>query len=139
MTTSDHSQGGYERTDADIPSIWKFIVGLFALIAVAMLISLGLFRFLYRAEQAEMQMHAATPMEATRVLPPAPRLQINGTVDLNEMRRKEEEALSSYGWVDRNARVVRIPVSRAMELIAERGLAAPAAQKRDRAGAVKKQ
>ena len=136
MSTSDLPQGGYERTDADIPSIWKFIVGLFALIGVALLLSLGLFRFLYRTEQAERQ--AATPMEAQRVLPPMPRLQLSGTGDLNEMRRKEEEALTSYGWVDKNAGVVRIPVSRAMELIAERGLASPPPQKRDRPGAVKK-
>ena len=137
MSTSEHPQGGYERTDAHIPSIWKFIVGLFALIGVALLLSLGLFRYLYRSEQADVQ--AATPMESKRVLPPAPRLQINGTADYSELRRKEEEALTSYGWVDKNAGVVRIPVSRAMELIAARGLTPPPRQKQERAGAAKKQ
>jgi hypothetical protein len=34
----------------------------------------------------------------------------------------EEGQLQSYGWVDQDAGQARIPVSRAMELIAERGL-----------------
>jgi hypothetical protein len=34
--------------------------------------------------------------------------------------------LSSYGWVDREAGIVRIPIDRAMDLLAERGLPARA-------------
>jgi hypothetical protein len=30
--------------------------------------------------------------------------------------------LSSYGWLDRNAGVVRIPIDRAMKMTVERGL-----------------
>jgi hypothetical protein len=39
-----------------------------------------------------------------------------------DVRAEEQEKLSSYGWVEPNAGVVRIPVERAMELLAERGL-----------------
>jgi len=35
---------------------------------------------------------------------------------------KEEQTLNTYGWVDQKAGVVRIPIERAMQLIAERGL-----------------
>jgi hypothetical protein len=35
---------------------------------------------------------------------------------------QEEKTLHSYGWVDQRAGVVRIPIDRAMELVAQRGL-----------------
>lgn len=35
---------------------------------------------------------------------------------LNELRGKEQTLATSYGWVDREAGVVRIPVDRAVEI-----------------------
>jgi len=40
------------------------------------------------------------------------------------VRQREREMLNSYGWVDRQAGVVRIPIERAMDLTAQRGLPA---------------
>jgi hypothetical protein len=40
---------------------------------------------------------------------------------MRELRAREEAALTSYGWVDREAGRARIPVERAMELLLERG------------------
>jgi hypothetical protein len=114
------TNGGYERTDANIQSIRSFIIGLFVFIGISVLLMIGLFRFLYRTGQADMP--TPTPMEARRVLPPAPRLQISPTNDIDTLRSTEDAALNSYGWVDRNAGVVRIPVERAMDLLLERGL-----------------
>jgi hypothetical protein len=84
---------------------------------------LGLFRYLYRTEQATTP--PPTVMEAQRVLPPAPRLQTTTAADIVELRNREDEILRNYGWVDRNAGVVRLPIDRAMELIVERGLPQP--------------
>jgi hypothetical protein len=122
VTTMSTTNGGYERTDANIRSIRNFIVGLFVFIGISVLLMIGLFRFLYRTGQADMP--APTPMEARRVLPPAPRLQISPTNDIEALRNNEERMLNTYGWVDRNAGVVRIPVSRAIDLLLERGLPA---------------
>ena len=44
---------------------------------------------------------------------------------LDELRRREESRLTSYAWVDREQGVVRIPIDRAMEVLAERGFPAP--------------
>ncbi len=55
-------------------------------------------------------------------LPPVPRLQTDAPRDLRSMRAREEEALDGYGWVDRNAGIVRIPIDRAMDLLARREL-----------------
>ena len=56
------------------------------------------------------------------MLPPEPRLQDNAVEDLRRMRAAEDRILNGYGWVDRKKGVVRIPIDRAMDLLAQRGL-----------------
>lgn len=64
--------------------------------------------------------------------PDVPVLQPDPHEDLLSLRRDEQKALDSYAWVDARAGVVRIPVDRAIDLIAERGL--PRATKVARGG-----
>jgi hypothetical protein len=64
--------------------------------------------------------------------PPEPRLQASSARDLLEMRAAEERELTTYGWIDEAAGVVRIPIERAMDLVAMEGL--PAAAGRPAAG-----
>jgi cytochrome c oxidase cbb3-type subunit 3 len=52
--------------------------------------------------------------------PPPPRTRVQAP--LEELRAAEDAVLHSYGWVDRPAGIVRIPIDRAMEVPAERGL-----------------
>jgi len=42
--------------------------------------------------------------------------------DIKDVRKDQRRLLDRYEWVDRTSGVVRIPVERAMDLIAERGL-----------------
>lgn len=51
-----------------------------------------------------------------------PQLQIMPAMDLSNFRAREETELNSYGWIDRTAGVVRIPIGRAIDLLLERGL-----------------
>ena len=53
---------------------------------------------------------------------PEPRLERTERTEINDFRMREEETLNSYGWVDEKAGTVSIPIERAMELVAERGL-----------------
>jgi hypothetical protein len=55
-------------------------------------------------------------------LPPEPRLQTTPRQDLKDLRTEEQEWLATYGWVDRNAGVVRIPIDEAIKLTLQRGL-----------------
>ncbi len=55
-------------------------------------------------------------------LPPNPRLQPDPVGDLHYLRTAEDNVLNTYGWVDKNAGVVRIPVARAMFLLSQQGL-----------------
>jgi hypothetical protein len=48
-------------------------------------------------------------------------------VDLKSFHEAEDAILRRYGWIDERAGVAQIPIDRAIELIAEKGLPAPAA------------
>jgi hypothetical protein len=53
---------------------------------------------------------------------PAPQLEISERSELNDERWREENTLSTYDYVDKNAGIVRIPIDRAMDVLAQRGL-----------------
>jgi hypothetical protein len=50
-----------------------------------------------------------------------PQLQVAPAEDLEEFRRKEEELLHTYGWVDRKKGIARVPIDVAMELALKKG------------------
>ena len=51
-----------------------------------------------------------------RILPPEPRLQADPPRDMKEFREVEETFLTSYGWMDKQEGIARIPIEKAMEL-----------------------
>ena len=53
---------------------------------------------------------------------PAPALQTDPRGDLARFLAEQREGLEGYGWVDRAQGLVRIPVRRAMEIQAGRGM-----------------
>lgn len=52
----------------------------------------------------------------------APRLQIDPAADLAAYRAAEERRLAGYGWVDKQRRIVRIPIDEAMRDVAAAGI-----------------
>lgn len=54
-----------------------------------------------------------------------PRIQTDKFSDIRELRREEEQGLEHYGWLDRRMGVARIPVERAIEIMAARGGESP--------------
>jgi hypothetical protein len=60
--------------------------------------------------------------ESLRTTFPEPRLQYDDVKDVTDMRRMENEKLNNYGWADQQRGIVRIPIQRAMQILAERGL-----------------
>jgi hypothetical protein len=114
---------GYEKRDASA----KWIFGIVGFLLIA-----GLIMHFVLAGMMERLGKTAYPTDAwngtrrgsetTPSAKPGPHLQIVPATDLNDFRANEETELSTYGWIDRTAGVVRIPVTRAMELLLERGL-----------------
>jgi len=60
------------------------------------------------------------------VLPPEPRLQAKPRADLRNYCGEQMQKLDTYGWIDQDNGVVRIPIDRAIDVTIERGLPARA-------------
>lgn len=107
----------HERTDVDAVAVSKFGIGLILLCIAALGLLVGVFRYLQSLD----------PGTTTRVvtkpkLPPAPVLESTPVLDLRAIRVAEEQVLHTYGWIDQPKGVVRIPIDRAIDLLAQRGL-----------------
>ena len=120
----------HEESDVNIRAIFGFGLALIAVAVVVHVLIFGLFQ-LFEARDG-VKVAAKYPLAAAQGHrePPEPRLQTDPRQDLADMRAKEDEVLGSYGWVDKNAGVVRIPIDAAMKLTLERGLPARTEPKR---------
>jgi hypothetical protein len=103
---------------------------LSGLALLALLVAVGLLGALMREhyERREATEGApASPLAADYGMkePPAPRLQTDPLQDLRDLRAAEDALLHGYGWVDRGAGTVRIPIDRAIERLAEQARTAP--------------
>ena len=115
-------QAGHEKSDVSIGAIVKFGIGLAVAAAVIHVALWGLFEVL---EAREGRRDAPLPPLAAaglRRTPPEPRLEPDALLPRRRMVAQENAALTAYGWVDRDAGIVRIPIERAMDLLVERGL-----------------
>lgn len=123
---------GHETRDAKIQNLVRFGVGLFVLVGIVLLAMGGLFHYFAAHQKLG---PPASPFEEVRTLPPQPRLQVTPAQDLKRFRAAEDAKLKSYGWVDQNVGIVRIPIDRAMDLLVQRGLPVRSnGQDRDRKG-----
>lgn len=119
-----HPEVGHEERDVHAAPVALAVVGL-AVICVAAFFSMHvLFNVLAVLESK--QTAAPSPLAGAYGLkePPSPRLQTSPLQDLLDLRARDAAALHAYAWVDRDAGVVRIPIERAIAVLAERGLPA---------------
>ena len=115
------SQTGHEGTDIK-PRMLFISAGVLAATVVVCQVVLGL--WMRKFEQKEDRVKARFP--ARKVIEvdqfPQPRLQESPTADMVDMIREERARTTSYGWVDKKAGVAHIPVDRALEILAAKGL-----------------
>ena len=108
---------GYERRDV---SLWA--IGLFAagLLVLALLAQFGLAGLIGVFQGPNANQETLPQMLATDQ-PPAsvPHLQTNPGGDTQKFLDQEKKELNSYGWVDKGAGTVRIPIEQAMEMLSE--------------------
>jgi len=145
MSNDPHSanstgNGGYERQDIGAAGVLYFLLGLAVAGFLVYFLVDGLYHFLDRrseAEQAPVNPLVTNAPADTRHIPkqydgdyekflkenfPAPQLEIDERNQLDKIRKDEEKTLATYDYIDKNAGTVRIPIDRAMDLIAQRGL-----------------
>ena len=134
---------GYEATDVRVSGILVFLVALriFAAVTAAMAYGVGKMLDARMAKEdgpkskwtktvdvrqlgdmpnsPELQNKVATLMQQY----PTPRLQTDdGAQDIADLHAREDLLLNNYSWVDQSQGKARIPIERAMDLIAQRGL-----------------
>jgi len=112
----------FEHRDINAWAIYKFGIALAFLCVLASALLFGLYRY-FLARQGGPMPQELVNVDARR-LPPMPRLQSAPITDLKDMRAAEDQILTGYGWVDQQHGVVRIPIDRAIDLLAQRGVAA---------------
>jgi len=128
---------GYEHEDLSPQGVFYFMGGVAVLGVVIYFILVGMYRFLDNDDRTHQP--AANPMAATTGVDPQtmnykqildqaqqtfpkPVLEHSEQTQYTEELKKENEVLGSYDWVDQKNGVVRIPIDKAMDLLAQRGL-----------------
>ena len=115
------SGSGHEHTDADVSLIAQFAVWLTIAAIVVHVVMWFMFGAFVKTRQEGTREFPLAIEQGPR-LPAGPRLQAKPANEIYEFRRQEDAALKAYGWVDKAAGTVRIPIEEAMRLTVERGL-----------------
>jgi len=120
----DNPEVHHETSDVNIRAILTFAAALAAIVVIVGVLMWVLFRYLSNREATRVAPVYPLAVTQEQRLPPEPRLQTNPRGDLEELRDSEEQSLKSYGWVDKTAGVVRIPIEEAMKIVVQKGLPA---------------
>lgn len=134
---------GFEQSDVRITGILVFLMSLLVFVGVAGILVYGLGKLInaeLNREDGPTSKWATTvnirqlgnmpnnPQMQAKVAEltqqfPTPRVQVDdGNQDVADLHQREDLLLDHYTWVDHAQGKVRIPIERAMELIAQRGL-----------------
>ena len=113
----------FEKSDVDFVAINRFGIGLVILCIFSFLLLTGVFKYFLNKENAAQVAHRSLHPDLPK-LPPEPRLQSTPAKDLAAIRAEEDAVLNGYAWVDKDKGIVRIPVDRAIDILAQRGLPA---------------
>ena len=147
------ASAGYEQSDVKVTGIIVFLTSLAIFVAVCGVVTYGLgkvfnahlnkedgpnSKWTKTAEVRDLGNFPSSPAlqnkiaEITKTFP-TPRVQTDdGNQDVADLHAREDLLLDNYTWIDQSKQTVRIPIERAMEIIAQKGLpvapAVPTAQ-----------
>ncbi|HUV68214.1 MAG TPA: hypothetical protein VMW15_01035 [Terracidiphilus sp.] len=144
------TSAGFEQSDVKVGGLMVFIVAMGIFVAVTAVLSYGIGKVINAhldkedgptskwAKTVDIRQLGNLPnnpqmqnkvAELTQQFP-TPRVQVDdGNQDVADLHAREDLLLDNYSWEDAAHSKVRIPIERAMELIAQHGLpVAPAAQ-----------
>ena len=112
----------YEHTDIDTAVGYHFALWLTVAMLLSAAIVYGTFWFFENQTQTADAVAQKYPLAVGQEkTPPAPNLQTQPFKDVYLLRKGEAEKLESYGWVDKEGGIARIPIERAMAVMLERG------------------
>jgi hypothetical protein len=118
-----HGHPGYERTDAVAWATIRAGLYILGIMFLTALVLVPMYRFLGRREAAA-QRPPVTVLKpyAAPAEPAYPRLVTSEPAVLADLRAQEDSLLTSWGWVEKDRGIARMPVDEAMKIVAGRGL-----------------
>ncbi|HEY2471227.1 MAG TPA: hypothetical protein VGI45_25770 [Terracidiphilus sp.] len=146
------ASAGYEQTDVKVTGIVVFLTSLFIFVGVCGVVTWGIGKIINAhldrqdgptnkwTKDTDPEIRKLGNMPSSPELQnkiavmtqnfPTPRVQTDdGNQDVADLHAREDLLLDNYTWIDQSKGSVRIPVERAMEIIAQKGLpVAPAVQ-----------
>lgn len=111
---------GYETSDVNGRRFAYFMTILVVATVICAITALATYQ--YRRTKPKNDPVAIIPVMEERALPPLPRLQQRPALDIQAFRETENQRLTKYAVIDKTAGIVQVPVERAMEIVAEKGL-----------------
>jgi hypothetical protein len=124
QTHTDPAAVHHETSDVGLGGILGFGAGLFVAAVLIHLMIWLLFQLFSGREARRATLTFPLAAGQERRVPPEPRLQASPRQDMHDLRAAEDAVLNSYGWVNKTAGIVRIPIGEAMKLTVQRGLPA---------------
>jgi hypothetical protein len=119
---SPNGSSGHESRDTGVTLIALSAAGLAVVVLIVFLLMWGTFNLLKTDEQKSDV--SLSPLAPATQVPPQPRIEEHPWEQLQQLRARENRELSTYGWQDQKAGIVRIPIDRALDMIAQKGLPA---------------
>jgi hypothetical protein len=110
----------HEVKDAEARPIVRYGVALTIGAAIVFGIVFWIFHYLASRPIADANVNPMASREQSKPAPP--QLEEYPAHELQALRANEDQVLESYGWVDKKTGTVRVPIDRAMQTVAERGL-----------------
>jgi len=133
----EHREESFEQQDLSVTGIFYFMAGLTVVIALVCGIAAGIFKFLETSDkkrEAPVNPMAMKTGVDPRSMPfptiqvkidetfPKPVLEHSERLQFENLAREQDRILASYDWVDQKNGIARIPIDKAMDLLAQRGL-----------------
>lgn len=116
---NEHS--GHEGTELNLRPIFGFGIGL---IVMAVVIHFVLGLFMKQFEVASKRAKELRPVlyDDERGQYPGPVNQVHPRLDLQTHRANEKKLIGEYGWSDEKSDRALVPIDRALDILAEKGL-----------------
>jgi hypothetical protein len=118
---------GHEANNLRVHGLVVFAAALVG-VTVLVLVSLSFVMREFSGEEKRLDSLALPRFAGDTGGFPAPRIQPDPAEELAKMKREDLGRLTEYGWIDRAAGIAHIPVDRAIDILAARGLPATKAE-----------
>lgn len=116
---------GPNFADSDIKFGQVLMFIIYSAIFLAILfVGLRVMNKTFLSKQDQLDAQAPAFVHDTPALPPGPHLLIDEPAAWTQEFARQTAKIDRYEWIDQKAGVLRIPVDRAMDLVAEQGLPA---------------